>query len=260
MATPPPKSAPTVEERYSGVVVVKEAMRGRNLEVRTDVKTMFRYAALGNCAGLVSANAHRLLELKPTHCDLVAEDGGNLVAYEVAAGRKAAHVVNAHCIGDRRAPCRRHSGSLCEVIDQQPLEVLRMTVATMPSACSEDAEADEATQAKSAAPAILLRMPKFFVVTIPTGTKAKSKLGDVEGYHQVTGYFKHADVLSPIGGGMSVTLGARDGTQAADALMRLGKTMVSACGTGVRSMVASLDGLKKTETLSSGRGKLSRPR
>ena len=114
MAKPASKSASTAEARCSGKVVVKEGMRACKLEMRTDVTTLFRYAALGPCAGLVSANAHCLLELKPTHCDLVAEDGGNLVAYEVAAGCKAAHVVNAHCIGDRRAhvdgtvgPCAR---------------------------------------------------------------------------------------------------------------------------------------------------------
>ena len=162
---PPP--APMVEERYSGVEVVKQAMRECNLEMRTDVTTVFRYAALGHCAGLVSFNAHRLLKLEPTRCDLVAEDSGALVVYEVAGGCTANHVVSTRSMCDIRAPCRRHSGSLCEVITQTRPDVVYMTEATMPSACGEDAAADDAEQKPSASPAISLRKPRFFVVVTP---------------------------------------------------------------------------------------------
>ena len=138
-----------------------------NLAMRNDVSTQFRYAALGHCAGLVSANAHRLLKLEPTRCDLVAEDSGALVVYEVAGGCTAKHVVSTRSMCDSRAPCRRHSGSLCEVITQIHLDVVYMTEATMPSACGPDAAADDAEQTPSASPAISLRKPRFFVVVTP---------------------------------------------------------------------------------------------
>ena len=233
---PPP--APMVEERYSGKEVVKQAMRECNLAMRNDVSTDFRYAALGHCAGLVSANAHRLLTLAPTRCDLVAEDSGALVVYEVAGGCTAKHVVSTRSMCDSRAPCRRHSGSLCEVITQTHLDVVYMTEATMPSACGPDAAADDAEQTPSASPAISLRKPRFFVVVTPH----KHKFGGVTDYHQVTAHVKHADVLSPIDGGTYVTLGTRGGPQEANRIMDLIKSMVTKCGTGVRSMTKNLKG------------------
>ena len=233
---PPP--APMVEERYSGKEVVKQAMRECNLAMRNDVSTDFRYAALGHCAGLVSFNAHRLLKLAPTRCDLVAEDSGALVVYEVAGGCTAKHVVSTRSMCDSRAPCRRHSGSLCEVITQTHLDVVYMTEATMPSACGPDAAADDAEQTPSASPAISLRKPRFFVVVTPH----KHTFGGVTDYYQVTAHVKHADVLSPIDGGTYVTLGTRGGPQEANRIMDLIKSMVTKCGTGVRSMTKNLKG------------------
>ena len=238
----PVSRPPTViDARYSGVEVVTTALQVLGLEMRDDVSTKFRYAALGNGAGLVSRNAHRLLKFRQTQCDCVAEDTDCMVPYELTGG-KADHVVSVRSIGERRAPCRRHSGSLCEVVARAPLDVVYLTTATMPSAGkhSAGAEAAERDGRGPVTPAILVRRPRFFVVV----TTRNEEL-HVEGYHQVTRHFKHADLLSPIRGGMYLTLGsrddARDDARDVERVMGAVRSMVMNCGAGVRSIIASMD-------------------
>ena len=121
-ARPKAKATPVqtvIDERYSGVALVLKALQEVGLAVREDVATKFRYVALGNCASLVARNAHRVMRWHHVTCDCVADDGASL-AYELACGTEASHVVSMRSVGARTAPCRLHSGRLCDVIGQEP--------------------------------------------------------------------------------------------------------------------------------------------
>jgi len=221
-------AVPVVDEQYSGADLVTAALRESKLEVRAaDVAAKFRYVAMGSCADLVSSSAHRLLQL-PTHCELVAADcGGKLRSYEVLRG-SADHVVSLHSPqqwfamrgNNPHAPCCRHSGSLCQVIPSAPPDAVYLT---------STSTLDEIS------PAILLCKPQFFVAV----TTRKEQI-EAAGYYHVTEHFRHEDVLSPIDGGMYLTLGALDGNRTVECMMDTVRSMVNKCDGGIRSITGNM--------------------
>ena len=230
-------AVPVVDEQYSGADLVTAALRESKLEVRADAAAKFRYVAMGSCAGLVSSSAHRLLQL-PTHCELVAADCGKLRSYEVLRG-SADHVVSLHSPqqwfamrgNNPHAPCCRHSGSLCQVIPSAPPDAVYLTTTSMRRRSMDD----DGSMPDEISPAILLCKPQFFVAV----TTRKEHI-EVEGYYQVTEHFRHEDLLSPIGGGMYLTLGARDGNRTVECMMDTVRSMVTKCDGGIRSITGNM--------------------